>query len=99
MSDNNLLLKIFSKYIIDFIISHLQSNIYFKIIKYNKKFHQEMNINLEQTLKNYLYNIRTKENLMTIDNDIKNQINQTKSYKMYYKYLKLYQNNNNNNII
>ena len=51
MSDNNLLLKIFSKYIIDFIISHLQSNIYFKIIKYNKKFHQEMNINLEQTLK------------------------------------------------
>ena len=98
MSDNNLLLKIFSKYIIDFIISHLQSNIYFKIIKYNKKFHQEMNINLEQTLKNYLYNIRTKENLKTIDNDIKNQINQTESYKMYYKYLKLYQNNINNNL-
>ena len=99
LSDNNLLLKISSKYIIEFIISHLESNIYYKIIKYNKKFHQKMNINLEQSLINYIYKIRTKNNIVHEKNgDVQNQISKTNSYKKYYKYLKFIQNDKNLNL-
>ena len=85
MYGNQLLLNISSKYIIDFIISRLESNIYYKLIKYNKKFHQKMNINLEESLINYLYNIQTKDDIM---NEAQSQLKNTKSYKHYsYYYL------------
>ena len=85
MYSTQLLVNISSKYIINIIISHLESNIYYKIIKYNKKFHQKMNINLEESLINYLYNIQTKDDIM---NEAQSQKKNTKSYKHYsYYYL------------
>ena len=83
MYSTQLLLNISSKYIIDIIISHLESNIYYKIIKYNKKFHQKMNINLEESLINYLYNIQTKDDIMNKMNKTNNQLKYTKSYQYY----------------
>ena len=74
MSNKQLLIKISSKYITKLIISHLESNIYYKIIKYNKKFQQKMKINLEESLINYLYKIRTKDEIVPKINDFKNKL-------------------------
>ena len=38
----------------------LQLNIYYKIIKYNKKLQQRLNINLEDSLFNYNYSFSIK---------------------------------------
>ena len=96
MSNKQLLIKISSKYITKLIISHLESNIYYKIIKYNKKFQQKMKINLEESLINYLYKIRTKDEIVPKINDFKNKLKKTKSYKLHSKYLTLLNNNNDN---
>ena len=81
MSNSQILLNISSKYIIDLIFSHLYVNKFYKIIKYNKNFQQKININIEDSLKDYLYNIKIKEDLVTnmkekqtIINDNKNKI-------------------------
>ena len=47
MSYNQLLLNIYSKYIIKEVFSYLQLNSFYKIIKYNKNFQQMININLK----------------------------------------------------
>ena len=83
MYGNQLLLNISSKYIIDIIVSHLEPNIYYKIIKYNKKFHQKMNINLEESLINYLYNIQTKDEIINLIDDAQSQLKYTESYEYY----------------
>ena len=66
MSNNRLLLNISSKYIIKLLFSHLQLNMFYKIIKYNKNFQKKIDINLEDSLKNYLYNIEKKEVIFLI---------------------------------
>ena len=83
MYGNQLLLNISSRYIINIIISHLELNIYYKLIKYNKRLHQKMNINLEESLLNYLYNIQTKDDIMNIKNATQSQLKETNSYKYY----------------
>ena len=39
---------------------------FYKIIKYNKNFQKKIDINLEDSLKNYLYNIKKKEVIFLI---------------------------------
>jgi len=75
MSNSQILLNISSKYIIDLIFSHLYVNKFYKIIKYNKNFQQKININIEDSLKDYLYNIKIKGDLMTNTKYIQNLMN------------------------
>ena len=75
MSNSQILLNISSKYIIDLIFSHLYVNKFYKIIKYNKNFQQKININIEDSLKDYLYNIKIKDDLITNTKNIQGLIN------------------------
>ena len=75
MSNSQILLNISSKYIIELIFSHLHLNIFYKIIKYNKSFQKEIKINIEDSLKDYLYNIKIKGDLMTNTKYIQNLMN------------------------
>ena len=65
MSKNEIFENINSKYILGHVFSFLQLNIYYKIIKYNKKLQQRLNINLEDSLFNYNYSfsIKTKSEI------------------------------------
>ena len=65
MSKSEIIQNINSKYILDHVLSFLQLNIYYKIIKYNKKLQQRLNINLEDSLFNYNYSfsIKTKSEI------------------------------------
>ena len=58
-----------SKDILDQIFSFLPSNVYFKIIKYNKKIQQSLNINIEDSIFNYNYNFSIKT-ISEIESDI-----------------------------
>ena len=87
MSDNNFLLNISSKYIIEFIVSKLERNVYYNLIKYNKKLHQKMKINIIESLFNYLYNTQTKNDKMSKMNDDQNQLKNNSSYRLYSSYL------------
>ena len=95
MSANNFLLNIPSKYIIEFIVSHLEKNLYYNLIKYNKKYHKKMRINFKESLINYLYDTRTKNDLMPKINDDQNQLNKTYSLRLYYIYLSSLKEDNN----
>ena len=64
MSNSQILLNISSKYIIKIIFSHLYMNRFYNIIKYNKRVQQKININIKDTLKDYLYNIKIGDNSM-----------------------------------
>ena len=87
MSDNNFLLNISSKYIIEFIVSKLERNVYYNLIKYNKKFHQKMKINIIESLFNYLYNTQIKKDKKSKKNDDQNQLKNNSSYRLYSSYL------------
>jgi ubiquitin-conjugating enzyme E2 D/E len=50
-------------------------NKFYKIIKYNKNFQQKININIEDSLKDYLCNIKIKGDLMTNTKYIQNLMN------------------------
>ena len=65
MIKNGIITDINSKYILKQVFSFLQLNIYYKIIKYNKKLQQRLNINLEDSLFNYNYSfsIKTKSEI------------------------------------
>ena len=75
MSNSQILLNISSKYIIELIFSHLNMNIFYKIIKYNKSFQKGIKINIEDSLKDYLYNIKIKDDLITNTKNIQGLIN------------------------
>ena len=50
-------------------------NIFYKIIKYNKSFQKGIKINIEDSLKDYLYNIKIKDDLITNTKNIQGLIN------------------------
>ena len=70
MSKNEIIKKFNSKYILAQVFSFLQLNIYYKIIKYNKKLQQRLNINIEGSIFNYNYNFSNKTK-NEIESDIK----------------------------
>ena len=82
MSYNQLLLNIYSKYIIEKVFSYLQLNLFYKIIKYNKNFQQKIDINLKESIFDNLYNIniniKTKGDLISNIEEMKNQLNYQK---------------------
>jgi len=64
MSDNDILLKVSSKYIFEKIFSFLEDDYYLlKLIKYNKKFQKKFEINFEDSIINYQYSFKTKEEI------------------------------------
>ena len=65
MIKNGIITDINSKYILRQVFSFLQLNIYYKIIKYNKKLQQRLNINIEDSIFNYNYSfsIKTKSEI------------------------------------
>ena len=64
MSSDKLLKNISSKFILKQIFSHLQLNISYKIIKYNKSFQKKLDVNFEDSIINYQYNIQTKDDIL-----------------------------------
>ena len=58
-----------------------------------------MKINLEESLINYLYKIRTKDEIVPKINDFKNKLKKTKSYEFYSRYLTSLKDNDNLNFI
>ena len=79
MSNKNYTQKITSKYILKEIFSHLQLNIFYKIIKYNKKIQNRLNINFKDSIFNYEYTIKAKNDIIENIKDIK--------HNKKYKYL------------
>ena len=67
MIKNGIITDINSKYILRQVFSFLQLNIYYKIIKYNKKLQKKLNISLKDELFNYNYSfsIKTKREIET----------------------------------
>ena len=56
--------KILSKYVLKTIFSYLQLNKYYKIIKYNKKLQNRLDIrNWKNSIFNYQYIIKTKSDI------------------------------------
>jgi len=62
---NELLNKITSNYILNRIFSLLPLNIKYKLIKYNKNLQKKLNINFQDSIFNYQYIIKTKNEIMT----------------------------------
>ena len=52
-----------SKYILKQVFSFLQLNIYFKIIKYNKKLQKRLNISFYDSIFNYSFSHKTKSEI------------------------------------
>ena len=88
MSKSEIIQNINSKYILDHVLSFLQLNIYYKIIKYNKKLQQRLNINLEDSLFNYNYSfsIKTKSEIELDIIEMQKKLNSipSKVLGMYY---------------
>ena len=97
MSNSQLILNISSKYIIKLLFSHIQLNIFDKIIKYDKGFQKKIDINLEDSIIDYLYKIKIKEDLVTnmkdkqtkISENNKNKENKKKVFLIKYKGFKI----------
>ena len=66
MSDNNLFKSIKTNDLLRRIFSPLQLNICFKLIKYNKSLQQDLDISIEDSIFNYLYNVLTKNEIVKI---------------------------------
>ena len=69
--------KIVSVYILKIIFSHLQLNVFYKIIKYNKSIQNRLNINFKDSIFNYEYIIKTKSDITQNFEEFKNN----KKYK------------------
>ena len=95
MSNIQLLLNISSKYIIELLFSHLNLNRLYKIIKYNKNIHKRININIEDSLKDNLYNIKIVDNTMANIEDIQSLMkNNRKSFlKLLFESNDIYKEN------
>ena len=71
MSNNKLLLNIYSKYILQKIFSYLKYHYILKLIKYNKNLQKKLDIIFEDSIINYKYYIKTKkEKEVDIEEDI-----------------------------
>jgi len=69
--------NILSGYILKIIFSHLQLNVFYKIIKYNKSIQNRLNINFKDSIFNYEYIIKTKSDITQNFEEFKNN----KKYK------------------
>ena len=65
MSENELLNKITSNYILSQIFSFFQLNYCYKLVKYNKNIQKKLNINFEDSIFNYQHIIKTKSEIMS----------------------------------
>jgi len=65
MSENEILNKITSNYILSQIFSFLQLNYCYKLVKYNKNIQKNLNINFEDSIFNYQHIIKTKNEIMS----------------------------------
>ena len=73
-SENELLNKITSNYILNRIFSLLPLHIIYKLIKYNKNLQKKLNINFEDSIFNYQYIFKTKSEIMSNIEEIEEKI-------------------------
>ena len=78
------ILKLHSRYSIKEILSYLDNEYAFQLIKYNKKLQKLLDINFQDTIYNYEYSIKTKKEILS---DIKRMIKELKSKSKHYDYL------------
>ena len=87
MSKIELIKRVVSKLVIKKIFSHLYVLDLFKIIKYNKNLQNTLNINFKNTIINFQYCIKTKNEIMPDIEKLQEKINNknikytTKDYK------------------
>ena len=62
-----------SKYVLKVIFSHLQLNKFYKIVKYNKTLQNKLNIILKDSIFNYQYVIKTKNDVIQSFEEIQDE--------------------------
>ena len=76
-SENELLNKITSNYILNRIFSLLPLHIIYELVKYNKNIQKKMNINFKDSIFNYQYIIKTKDEIISNMEEMEEKLNST----------------------
>jgi len=87
MSENELLNKINSDYILCQIFSYLPLYIYYKLVKYSKNYQKKLHINFEDSIFNYQYIIKTKSDIISNIEEMEEKLNSTPSKFIPMSYL------------
>lgn len=74
MKKNGSLNNIPSKYVLNRIFSYFQLNYSYKLIKYSKSLQNKMNMNLEDSIFNYQYIIKTKSEIKSNIEEMKRKL-------------------------
>ena len=73
MTNESCIQNILSKYVLKILFSHLQLNTFYKIVKYNKTLQNKLNINFEDSIFNYQYVIKTKNDIIQSFEEIQDE--------------------------
>ena len=73
MGNESYIQNINSKYVLKVIFSHLQLNTFYKIVKYKKTLQNKLNINWKDSIFNYQYVIKTKNDIIQSFEEIQDE--------------------------